>query len=74
MIIFTDYNVNLGRYKFMCMYANADLPHNLQIYTRHEKVSISLAFYNKSHGRVVSIPTSYSGGPGFKSRPGDRLS
>jgi hypothetical protein len=25
------------------------------------------------HGRVVSIPTSYSGGPGFKSRPGDRL-
>jgi hypothetical protein len=25
------------------------------------------------HGRVVSTPASYSGGPGFKSRPGDRL-
>jgi hypothetical protein len=26
------------------------------------------------HGRVVNNPASYSGGPGFKSRPGDRLS
>jgi hypothetical protein len=25
-------------------------------------------------GRVVSIPASYSGGPGFKTRPRDRLS
>jgi hypothetical protein len=25
-------------------------------------------------GRVVITPASYSGGPGFKSRPGDRLS
>jgi hypothetical protein len=25
-------------------------------------------------GRVVSTPASYSGGPGLKSRPGDRLS
>jgi hypothetical protein len=25
-------------------------------------------------GRVVSTPASYSGGPGFKSRPRDRLS
>jgi hypothetical protein len=24
-------------------------------------------------GRAVSTPASYSGGPGFKSRPGDRL-
>jgi hypothetical protein len=25
-------------------------------------------------GQVVSVPVLYSGGPGFKSRPGDRLS
>jgi hypothetical protein len=24
-------------------------------------------------GRVINTPASYSGGPGFKSRPGDRL-
>jgi hypothetical protein len=26
------------------------------------------------HGRVVNAPASYSGGPGLKSRPEDRLS
>jgi hypothetical protein len=26
------------------------------------------------HGRVINTPASYSGGPGFKSQPGDRLS
>jgi hypothetical protein len=28
----------------------------------------------ESRGRLFSTPASYSGGPGFKSRPGDRLS
>jgi hypothetical protein len=31
-------------------------------------------FKSTSRGRVVNTPTSYSGGPGFKSRPADRLS
>jgi hypothetical protein len=30
--------------------------------------------WSERHGRMVRIPASYSGGPGFKSRPGDRLS
>jgi hypothetical protein len=29
---------------------------------------------SESRGQMVNIPASYSGGPGFKSRPGDRLS
>jgi hypothetical protein len=32
-----------------------------------------LVFQTERHGRVVSIPASYSGGRGFKSRPGDQL-
>jgi hypothetical protein len=29
--------------------------------------------FTERHGRVVNIPASYLGDPGFKSRPGDRL-
>jgi hypothetical protein len=36
--------------------------------------SSPLLFLTEHRGRVVSIPASYSGGPGFKSRPEDRLS
>jgi hypothetical protein len=34
-------------------------------------MTISVA---ERRGRVVSTPASHPGGPGFKSRPGDRLS
>jgi hypothetical protein len=45
---------------------------------RKTRSSVSCAwapcYKTKRRGRVVSIPASYSGGPGIKSRLGDRLS
>jgi hypothetical protein len=39
-----------------------------------QKYSVTISRYTERHGTVVSIPASYSGGPEFKSQPGDQLS
>jgi hypothetical protein len=36
-------------------------------------LSLHLYHSTESRNRVIIIPTLYSGGPGIKSRPGDRL-
>jgi hypothetical protein len=46
MIMVTDYNLKLGSYEVICMYANVDKPANLHIYTHHKKVSTYLTSYN----------------------------
>jgi hypothetical protein len=35
---------------------------------------VGLSIFTERRGRVANTPASYPGGPGFKSRPGDRLS
>jgi hypothetical protein len=45
---------------------------NMALYLR--RLAVIFILVTESSGRVVNTPASYSGGPRFKSRPGDRLS
>jgi hypothetical protein len=58
------------------LYKQKNLPYKYQkmFFSRIRFYHAICALRIERHGRVVSTPASYSGSPGFKSRPGYRLS
>jgi hypothetical protein len=49
---------------------NSQLQLNAKIYVNHLKLKLASKQYYQHRGRVVNTLTSYSGCPGFISRPG----
>jgi hypothetical protein len=58
-------------YEWLCDSVSAVAKIN---YSCLKKKILSIQMFNiERHGQVVSTPASYSGGPRYKSRPGDQL-
>jgi hypothetical protein len=53
---------------------NFNEPYALVVHRTATVLLQTIPHYTERLDRVANTPTSHSGGPGFKSRPGDRLS